>query len=329
MSWVSSVWWGGGQAPVGVAVKPPAALVDRAVVGPADQGQVVQVGGAAMEPMSEMVGFAPGRGPLAAGEGAAAVADDQGGALGGGDDPAGPADLQRLGRGTPKGRGEPARRRPQPGRQAPIAAVVAGRVVVAGVEVWWLVGWRVTSTRVTAPSQASRRHASGSSGPAPPASPPRPPGRSSRLSRSTVTVSWGRTPPVWGSWPASRLRRANSARASARRWSPVRSSSASAGRAKRFQGGQQGLAGLGLQQPVDGDHALKGGGQPQPPPLVAPLGLGVGALGVGDQPQMGDDPAQPGRVQPPGRLHQDRFGLGGEVVGQVVGAVGQHLGVGG
>ena len=100
-----SVGWGGGEAPVGVAVKPPAALMDRAMVGSADQGQVVQVGGAAMEPMSEMVGFAPGRGPLAAGDGTAAVADDQGGALGGGDDPAGPADLQRLGRGPTQGRG--------------------------------------------------------------------------------------------------------------------------------------------------------------------------------------------------------------------------------
>jgi hypothetical protein len=43
---------------------------------------------------------------------------------------------------------------------------------------------------------------------------------------------------------------------------------------------------------------------------------------------MGDDPAQPRRVQPPGRLHQHRFGLGGQMVGQIVGAGGQHLGVG-
>ena len=41
--------------------------------------------------------------------------------------------------------------------------------------------------------------------------------RPSRLSRSTVTVSCGRTPPVWGSRPPSKARRASSARASARR----------------------------------------------------------------------------------------------------------------
>jgi hypothetical protein len=51
----------------------------------------------------------------------------------------------------------------------------------------------------------------------------------------------------------------------------------------------------------------------------------VGAVGVGDQPQMAQDPPQPGRVQPPGRRHQHRFGLGGGGGGQVVGAGGQHL----
>jgi hypothetical protein len=59
-----------------------------------------------------------------------------------------------------------------------------------GSEWRWLLGWRVTSTRVTAPSQASRRHASGSSVLTAPASP---------------------------------------------------------------------LAGLGLQEPVDGDHPVQGG----------------------------------------------------------------------
>ena len=94
---VAWVGWAGGQAAVRVTGQPPAALVDRPVMGPAQQGQVLEVGGAAMEPMSEMVGFAPGQGPVAAGEHTAAVAHGQGGALGGGHDPAGPADLQRLG----------------------------------------------------------------------------------------------------------------------------------------------------------------------------------------------------------------------------------------
>jgi hypothetical protein len=47
-----------------------------------------------------------------------------------------------------------------------------------------------------------------------------------------VTVSCGRTPPVWGSRPLSRARRASSARASARRWLPLRASLASTGRAR-------------------------------------------------------------------------------------------------
>jgi hypothetical protein len=43
---------------------------------------------------------------------------------------------------------------------------------------------------------------------------------------------------------------------------------------------------------------------------------------------MRDDPPQPGWVQPPGRLQQHRLGLHGDVGGEAVGAVGQHLGVG-
>jgi hypothetical protein len=74
------------------------------------------------------------------------------------------------------------------------------------------------------------------------------------------------------------------------------------GAGQGFQRGQQGLAGFGVQQPAQCDHALPGGGHPQAPLLVAPFGLVLGAVGVGDQPQMGDGLAQPGWVQPPGRL---------------------------
>ena len=123
-----SVWWGGGEPAVGVAGEPPPALMHRPMMGPAHQRQVLKVGGAAMEPVAQMVGFAPGRGSVAAGHRAAAVADHQGGPLGGGDDPGGPADLQRLGRGTPKGRGKPGRRRSAAARQPAIAT----RVVVVG-----------------------------------------------------------------------------------------------------------------------------------------------------------------------------------------------------
>jgi hypothetical protein len=54
---VSVVWWGGGQPPIGVATQPPAALVDRAVMGAAQQGQVGQVGGAAIQPVAQVVGL--------------------------------------------------------------------------------------------------------------------------------------------------------------------------------------------------------------------------------------------------------------------------------
>jgi hypothetical protein len=62
---------------------------------------------------------------------------------------------------------------------------------------------------------------------------------------------------------------------------------------------------------------------------MAPLGLGVGAVGIGGVSQVGDGPPQPGWVQASGRRHQHRLGLGGHLGGEVVGAMGQHRGVGG
>ena len=61
---------------------------------------------------------------------------------------------------------------------------------------------------------------------------------------------------------------------------------------------------------------------------MAPLLKLPGTLGIGDQPQMPQDPPQPRRVQPPRRLDQDGFGFGGDLGGQLLGAVGEHLGVG-
>jgi hypothetical protein len=69
-----------------------------------------------------MVGFAPGQGPLTVGEDTAAVADREGVALGGLDDPGGPADLQRLGRGPTQGRGQQGRGGSEPPFQ-PLDAV--------------------------------------------------------------------------------------------------------------------------------------------------------------------------------------------------------------
>ena len=79
-----------------------------------------------------------------------------------------------------------------------------------------------------------------------------------RLSRSTTTGSWGRTPPVWGSRPPSKAAPGQLppgvGLASATTTAIVGGGRAGQG----FQGGQQGLAGLGLQQPVQGDHAVPG-----------------------------------------------------------------------
>ena len=61
---------------------------------------------------------------------------------------------------------------------------------------------------------------------------------------------------------------------------------------------------------------------------MPPLEFTISAVWVGGQAQMGDDPPQPRRIQPPGRLHQHRFGLGGDRVGEVLGAMGQHPGMG-
>jgi hypothetical protein len=206
---VSSVGWGGGQSAVGLAGQLPAALVDGAVVGSAQQGQVSQIGRAAMEPVAQMMGLAPGQRPGTAREHPAAVADGQGGALAGLHDPAGPFDLQRLGRGTPEGRGSrasAARSCPSspsasfgaaPGGRAstPLAAAATGGS--SAPRPWslgWPLGWRVTRTRVR------HRHRPAADTPpdpaAPPPSPPNAWGRPSKLSSSTVTISWGRTPPA-------------------------------------------------------------------------------------------------------------------------------------
>jgi hypothetical protein len=62
---------------------------------------------------------------------------------------------------------------------------------------------------------------------------------------------------------------------------------------------------------------------------MASLGLGVSRLGINRLSQVGDGPPQPRWVQAAGRRHQDRLGPGGHRGGQVVGAGGQHRGMGG
>jgi hypothetical protein len=71
---MSSVGWVGGQAAIGRTGQPPAALVDRPMMGPAHQGQVVQVGGAAIGPVDQMMALTPGKGPITVGEHTATTA---------------------------------------------------------------------------------------------------------------------------------------------------------------------------------------------------------------------------------------------------------------
>ena len=98
----------GGEPPVGAADQPPAALMHRPVMGPAQQGEVRQIRRATIYPVPQMMGIAPGQGPIAAREDTAPVAHRQGGPLGRLDDPGGPPDLQRLGDGPAPGRGNKA-----------------------------------------------------------------------------------------------------------------------------------------------------------------------------------------------------------------------------
>ena len=79
-----------------------------------------------MEPVAQMMRFAPGQGPFTVGEDTAAVADGQGAALGGLDDSGGPADLQRLGRGATQGRGQQRRGGLEPGRYPGRLVLVVG-----------------------------------------------------------------------------------------------------------------------------------------------------------------------------------------------------------
>jgi hypothetical protein len=60
-------------------------------------------------------------------------------------------------------------------------------------------------------------------------------------------------------------------------------------------------------------------------PMVDQL---VSPVGVGDLAQIAHRLAQPRRVQPGRRFEQDGFGPGGDVGGELVGAVSEDLGVG-
>jgi hypothetical protein len=216
---VGSVGWGGGEAAGGAAGQLPAAVVDRSVVGPAQQGQVGQVGGATVQPVPEVVALAPGQGSLAVGEATAAVADGQGAALGGGDDPAGSAEVQGLAGGAAEDWGQPGQGGLEPVGQAPLAmGVLPGLgAVVAGLAAMVLGGVAADQDPGQGPVTGQPVTGLGFQGPGPAALTP----KGGLVAEQAVQIdgdqTLGRTPPVWGSWPPSRVRRASSARASARR----------------------------------------------------------------------------------------------------------------
>jgi hypothetical protein len=130
-----SVGWGGGQPSVGLVLELPAALMHGPMMGSAHQDQVVQVGGAAIQPVLDVVGLAPGQGAVTAGEDTAAVAHGQGGPLGGLDDSGGPADVQGLAGGPTQDRGQPPGRGLELVGQGCLAVGVVVAVVAAGVVV--------------------------------------------------------------------------------------------------------------------------------------------------------------------------------------------------
>jgi hypothetical protein len=108
----SRIRQGGTEPAVGSAGQLPAALMDGPMMGSAEEGQVGQVGRAAIQPVPQMVGVAPGQGSVTTGEDTAPVADGQGGPLGGLDDPGAAADVQGLTAGPAQGRGQPGHGRP-------------------------------------------------------------------------------------------------------------------------------------------------------------------------------------------------------------------------
>ena len=68
VGWGLSMGSGGGEAAVGAAGQPPAALMDRPMMGPAQEREVGQVGGAALQPGDQVVALAPGQGSVAVGD---------------------------------------------------------------------------------------------------------------------------------------------------------------------------------------------------------------------------------------------------------------------
>ena len=73
--------WAGGQPTIRLAGQPPAAVMDGPMVSPAQQDQIRQVGGAAVQPVPQVMTLTPGQRPVTLRKHTAAVAHGQGGPL--------------------------------------------------------------------------------------------------------------------------------------------------------------------------------------------------------------------------------------------------------
>ena len=89
-------WFEFGSSIRGVEACLPGCVVDDAVVMAAEQGEVVELGWAAVDPVGEVVGVAHEGWSSAGGEGAVSVAEDQGGPDRGGDRSAEAAHVEDL-----------------------------------------------------------------------------------------------------------------------------------------------------------------------------------------------------------------------------------------
>jgi hypothetical protein len=101
-----------------------------------------------------------------------------------------------------------------------------------------------------------------------------------RESRSTTMLMWGRAPLVSGSRSVSRGAAGEFGEGvgAALRGGPVVVGAGGFGQG--VDGGQHGLAGLGVQQPVDAEHPGPGGRHVQAAAVVAAFALLVLPLGV-------------------------------------------------
>ncbi len=135
-------------------------------------------------------------------------------------------------------------------------------------------------------SQARRRAASAVMGPASRSMRPSP----VRSAGLRVMSRWGRSPPCDGRSEESRWRRQISVRASARRCAGVRRVAGFEG--GRFgegaDGGEDDLAGFGVQVAVDADGSVPGGGDVEPAGEEGCFGVEPGSVGVGEAAPVGE-----------------------------------------